>query len=92
MAGPAGILAFLEDYADAAEGFLALVSATGDPVWLSFAEQVLDVVLARFAARTGLLRHGRRPDRPASGGGSGARATRPTTRRRRAVRRCRSSG
>ncbi|HJU96719.1 MAG TPA: thioredoxin domain-containing protein, partial [Jiangellaceae bacterium] len=40
----------LEDYADAAEGFLALLSATGDPVWLSFAEQVLDVVLVRFAA------------------------------------------
>jgi hypothetical protein len=43
----------LEDHADAAEGFLALVSATGDPVWLSFAEQVLDVVLVRFAAPDG---------------------------------------
>jgi hypothetical protein len=43
----------LEDHADAAEGFLALVSATGDPVWLSFAEQLLDVVLARFAAPDG---------------------------------------
>jgi uncharacterized protein len=39
----------LEDYADVAEGFLALVAVTGDPVWLSFAEQVLDIVLARFA-------------------------------------------
>ncbi|MGH8837680.1 MAG: thioredoxin domain-containing protein [Jiangellaceae bacterium] len=43
----------LEDHADAAEGFLALVSATGDPVWLSLAEQVLDVVLVRFAAPDG---------------------------------------
>ncbi|MGH8825091.1 MAG: thioredoxin domain-containing protein [Jiangellaceae bacterium] len=45
----------LEDYADAAEGLLALVSATGDPVWLSFAEQVLDVVLVRFTAADGGL-------------------------------------
>jgi uncharacterized protein len=37
----------LEDHANAAEGFLALVAATGDPVWLSFAGQVLDVVLER---------------------------------------------
>jgi uncharacterized protein YyaL (SSP411 family) len=43
----------LEDHADAAEGFLALVSATGDPVWLSLAEQVLDVVLMRFATPDG---------------------------------------
>ena len=43
----------LEDHADAAEGFLALVSATGDPVWLSFAEQMLDVVLVRYAAPDG---------------------------------------
>ncbi|MBB5786042.1 thioredoxin domain-containing protein [Jiangella mangrovi] len=38
----------LEDYADVAEGFLALVAVTGDPVWLSFAEQLLDVVLTQF--------------------------------------------
>jgi uncharacterized protein len=43
----------LEDHANAAEGFLALVAATGDPVWLSFAEQVLDVVLARYADPAG---------------------------------------
>ncbi|SDT56009.1 thioredoxin domain-containing protein [Jiangella sp. DSM 45060] len=43
---PAGVL---EDYADVAEGFLALVAVTGDPVWLSFAEQLLDVVLTQFA-------------------------------------------
>jgi uncharacterized protein len=43
----------LEDYADVAEGFLALVAVTGDPVWLSFAEQLLDVVLARYADPAG---------------------------------------
>lgn len=43
----------LEDYADVAEGFLALVAVTGDPVWLSFAEQLLDVVLARFTDPAG---------------------------------------
>jgi len=39
----------LEDYADLAEGMLALLSVTGDPVWLSFAEQLLDEMLAHFA-------------------------------------------
>ncbi len=43
----------LEDYADVAEGFLALVAVTGDPVWLSFAEQVLDVVLSQHADPAG---------------------------------------
>jgi uncharacterized protein YyaL (SSP411 family) len=43
----------LEDHANSAEGFLALVAATGDPVWLSFAEQVLDVILARYADPAG---------------------------------------
>ncbi|TDD64647.1 thioredoxin domain-containing protein [Jiangella aurantiaca] len=43
----------LEDYADVAEGFLTLVAVTGDPVWLSLAEQLLDVVLVRFADPTG---------------------------------------
>ncbi|HEU4543281.1 MAG TPA: thioredoxin domain-containing protein [Jiangellaceae bacterium] len=38
----------LEDHANAAEGFLALVTATSDPVWLSFAEQVLDIVITRY--------------------------------------------
>ncbi len=43
----------LEDYADVAEGFLALVAVTGDPVWLSFAEQLLDEVLAHFTEGDG---------------------------------------
>ncbi|MGW0208812.1 thioredoxin domain-containing protein [Streptomyces sp. NPDC003233] len=39
----------LEDYADVAEGFLALASVTGEGVWLDFAGLLLDHVLARFA-------------------------------------------
>ncbi|MFD9393684.1 thioredoxin domain-containing protein [Streptomyces sp. NPDC060000] len=39
----------LEDYADVAEGFLALASVTGEGVWLEFAGFLLDHVLARFA-------------------------------------------
>jgi uncharacterized protein YyaL (SSP411 family) len=39
----------LEDYADVAEGFLALASVTGEGVWLSFAGFLLDHVLTRFA-------------------------------------------
>ncbi len=50
VGGHAGVL---EDYADVADGFLTLVAVTGDPVWLSFAEQLLDVVLARFADPAG---------------------------------------
>ncbi|MET9848251.1 thioredoxin domain-containing protein [Streptomyces ossamyceticus] len=38
----------LEDYADVAEGFLALVSVTGEGVWLEFAGFLLDHVLVRF--------------------------------------------
>ncbi|OIJ65134.1 thioredoxin domain-containing protein [Streptomyces mangrovisoli] len=38
----------LEDYADVAEGFLALASVTGEGVWLDFAELLVDHVLARF--------------------------------------------
>ncbi|GGW34413.1 thioredoxin domain-containing protein [Streptomyces griseoloalbus] len=38
----------LEDYADVAEGFLALASVTGEGVWLEFAGLLLDHVLARF--------------------------------------------
>ena len=43
----------LEDHADVAEGLLALVAATGDPVWLSFAEQLVDVVITRYARPSG---------------------------------------
>ncbi|MFE4666155.1 thioredoxin domain-containing protein [Streptomyces sp. NPDC056716] len=38
----------LEDYADVAEGFLALASVSGEGVWLEFAGFLLDHVLARF--------------------------------------------
>ncbi|MFB6956143.1 thioredoxin domain-containing protein [Streptomyces sp. NPDC056309] len=39
----------LEDYADVAEGFLALASVTGEGVWLEFAGLLLGHVLTRFA-------------------------------------------
>ncbi|MGV9425000.1 thioredoxin domain-containing protein [Streptomyces sp. NPDC003656] len=46
----------LEDYADVAEGFLALASVTGEGVWLDFAGLLLDQVLARFTdPETGAL-------------------------------------
>ncbi|MGC0329827.1 uncharacterized protein YyaL (SSP411 family) [Streptomyces sp. SAI-170] len=46
----------LEDYADVAEGFLALASVTGEGVWLDFAGLLLDHVLTRFVdAESGAL-------------------------------------
>ncbi|MEU9286888.1 thioredoxin domain-containing protein [Streptomyces sp. NPDC048275] len=46
----------LEDYADVAEGFLALASVTGEGVWLEFAGFLLDHVLIHFAdAESGAL-------------------------------------
>ncbi|MFI9249341.1 thioredoxin domain-containing protein [Streptomyces sp. NPDC053069] len=46
----------LEDYADVAEGFLALASVTGEGVWLDFAGLLLGHVLARFTdPETGAL-------------------------------------
>ncbi|WP_327317517.1 thioredoxin domain-containing protein [Streptomyces sp. NBC_01235] len=46
----------LEDYADVAEGFLALGSVTGEGVWLEFAGFLLDHVLVRFVdAESGAL-------------------------------------
>ncbi|MGW0078721.1 thioredoxin domain-containing protein [Streptomyces cellulosae] len=46
----------LEDYADVAEGFLALASVTGEGVWLDFAGLLVDHVLARFQdAESGAL-------------------------------------
>ena len=39
----------LEDYADVAEGLLALYAATGEPRWFEAAGRLLDVVLERFA-------------------------------------------
>lgn len=45
----------LEDYADVAEGFLALASVTGEGVWLDFAGLLLDQVPARFGDSGGAL-------------------------------------
>ncbi|WP_030326664.1 thioredoxin domain-containing protein [Streptomyces sp. NRRL B-3229] len=45
----------LEDYADVAEGFLALASVTGEGVWLDFAGFLLDHVLTRFTGEDGGL-------------------------------------
>ncbi|MGW7260112.1 thioredoxin domain-containing protein [Streptomyces sp. NPDC054834] len=46
----------LEDYADVAEGFLALASVTGEGVWLEFAGLLLGHVLTRFTdPETGAL-------------------------------------
>ncbi|MER7173032.1 thioredoxin domain-containing protein [Streptomyces mesophilus] len=45
----------LEDYADVAEGFLALASVTGEGVWLEFAGFLLDIVLDQFADEDGAL-------------------------------------
>ena len=43
----------LEDYADVAEGFLALHQATGEPAWLTRAGALLDAVLERFGDGAG---------------------------------------
>ncbi|MFI8961170.1 thioredoxin domain-containing protein [Streptomyces sp. NPDC053493] len=45
----------LEDYADVAEGFLALASVTGEGVWLDFAGFLLDIVLDQFTTEGGAL-------------------------------------
>ncbi|WP_424889893.1 thioredoxin domain-containing protein [Streptomyces sp. XH2] len=45
----------LEDYADVAEGFLALGAVTGEGVWVDFAGLLLDTVLARFTGPDGAL-------------------------------------
>lgn len=56
MDGRAGSHAgVLEDYADVAEGFLALASVTGEGVWLEFAGFLLDHVLAQFTDGSGAL-------------------------------------
>ncbi|MET9367060.1 thioredoxin domain-containing protein [Streptomyces griseoflavus] len=39
----------LEDYADVAEGFLALAAVTGEGVWLEFSGLLVDHILSRFA-------------------------------------------
>ncbi|KUJ66109.1 hypothetical protein ACZ90_40370 [Streptomyces albus subsp. albus] len=50
--GHAGVL---EDYADVAEGLLALSSVTGEGVWVEFAGLLLDTVLRHFTAADGTL-------------------------------------
>ncbi len=50
VGGHAGVL---EDYGCVATGFLSLVQATGDPVWLSRAGALLDVALGHFRADDG---------------------------------------
>jgi uncharacterized protein len=45
----------LEDYADLAEGLLALVSATGEARWLEAAGALLDAVLTGFVDDDGVL-------------------------------------
>ncbi|QLH23833.1 thioredoxin domain-containing protein [Streptomyces sp. Rer75] len=45
----------LEDYADVAEGFLALSAVSGEGVWVDFAGLLLDTVLHHFAAEDGTL-------------------------------------
>jgi len=48
-AGVAGSAAgVLEDYANCAEGLLALAAVTADPRWFTHAEALLETVLARF--------------------------------------------
>jgi uncharacterized protein YyaL (SSP411 family) len=43
----------LEDYADVAEGLLALHSVTGDPAYVGRAGELLEIVLARFPDGSG---------------------------------------
>ncbi|MFI1799962.1 thioredoxin domain-containing protein [Streptomyces sp. NPDC020379] len=45
----------LEDYADVAEGFLALSAVTGEGVWVDFAGLLLDTVLIHFTGEDGSL-------------------------------------
>ncbi|MEV8453883.1 thioredoxin domain-containing protein [Streptomyces sp. NPDC052095] len=45
----------LEDYADVAEGFLALAAVTGEGAWLEFAGFLLDIVLVHFTGEGGEL-------------------------------------
>ncbi|MFI1582274.1 thioredoxin domain-containing protein [Embleya sp. NPDC020630] len=53
LPGPnAGVL---EDYADVAEGFLALYAVTADDAWLTFAGVLVDVILGHFVDEDGAL-------------------------------------
>ncbi|GAB3422496.1 thioredoxin domain-containing protein [Flindersiella endophytica] len=54
LGGQAGRSAgVLEDYACVATGYLALLAATGDAIWLRRAEPLLDTILTRFAGADG---------------------------------------
>lgn len=56
MDGRAGAHAgVLEDYGNAAEGFMALAAVTGEGVWLEFAGFLVDVVLDQFVGEGGAL-------------------------------------
>jgi uncharacterized protein YyaL (SSP411 family) len=50
-----GHVGVLEDYADVAEGFLALSAVTGEGVWVDFAGLLVDSVLRHFTAEDGTL-------------------------------------
>ncbi len=52
---PGSSAGVLEDYADVAEGFLALASVTGEGCWLQFAGFLLDQVQTRFTGEQGEL-------------------------------------
>ncbi|MGW3293902.1 thioredoxin domain-containing protein [Streptomyces xiamenensis] len=72
-AGPS--VGVLEDYADVAEGYLALYAVTGETRWLTGAGALLETVLAHFATPDGALydtaddaeRLIRRPQDPSDG-------------------------
>jgi uncharacterized protein len=53
VGGPGRNAGVLEDYADLAEGLLALLAVTGEPVWLSLVEQLLEELLAHFTEGDG---------------------------------------
>ena len=72
----------LEDYADVAEGFLALCAVTGDARWLDLAGSLLDVALERFQTEAAASST---PPTMLSASCDAPR-TRPTTRRQRARR------
>ncbi|WP_419997436.1 thioredoxin domain-containing protein [Streptomyces boninensis] len=48
----------LEDYADVAEGLLALTAVTGEPAWLELAGLLLDTVLRHFSGGEGAAEGG----------------------------------
>ena len=74
---PAGVL---EDYADVAEGLLALYAVTGDPAWLQVAGELLDIVLEHFADGGRHVFYDTPDDAPTPRSPrSGAPRTRPTT-------------